>query len=226
MVDAVKVVLGRLYEPNMWDLRKEVARARNSGEALVFVDLLVPINSDIIRLALRSQDLYLIGIRTGAQVWYEFEPDVMRSDPGSSRPPASLIPGSRRIKVGSRNALYSYGALHLRQLIATGASCYTDTTTNLIAYFSGWDGQINIDYTRLRICVLMFLICEALRFRSIQTIARNWLSPPPSMPDGHWPVFEITDQMLDVAQSWEDKARSGDPDVQTWLIGMPDLLVH
>jgi len=134
--------------------------------------------------------------------------------------------------VGSRNALSSYVALHLRQLIRTGANRYAETPTSLVAFFSGWDGRIEIDYTRLRVCVLTFMICEALRFKSIHTAARNWISPPPSIPAGHWPVFEITEPMLTLAQSWEDKARSwedkakpGDPDVQTWLIGMPDLLV-
>jgi hypothetical protein len=138
---------------------------------------------------------------------------------------AGLLPGSRWIKVGSRRALSSYVALNLRQLIATGANRYAETPTSLVAFFSAWNGRIEIDYTRLRVCVLTFLICEALRFRSIGTTARDWVSPPPALPAGHWPVFEITGPMLDLAQSWADKARSGDADVQTWLAGMPDLLV-
>jgi hypothetical protein len=225
MSDAVEVMLGRLYEPNMWDVRKQVARARRSGQAVVFVDLRVPINSTVVRLALRSRDLYLIGIRNGTGIWYEFEPDTQRSDPGSAASGSAMLPGSRWIRVGSRSALSSYVALHLRQLIATGANRYAETPTSLVAFFSGWDGRIDIDYTRLRVCVLTFAICEALRFRSIETAARNWVSPPPSMPAGHWPVFEITSAMLDLAQSWGDRARSGDADVQTWLPGMPDLLV-
>jgi hypothetical protein len=62
MSDAINVTLGRLYEPNMWDVRKQVARARRSGEALVFVDLRVPINSDVVRLARRGD---LVRVRAG-----------------------------------------------------------------------------------------------------------------------------------------------------------------
>lgn len=224
MTDAISVTLGSLYEPNLWDLRKRVAQARRARQPLIFAELRVPINSDVVHLALRTEDLYLVGIRGRTSVWYEFEPDIERSSPGSG-PGKPMLPGSRRIKVGNRNALSSYGALHLPQLIATRQNRYAEMPTALVAFFSNWDGQINIDYTRLRVCVLTFIISEALRFRSIETIARNWLSPSPHQPAGIWPVFEITKEMLERARSWKDGAQSGDPDVQTWLPGMPDKLI-
>jgi hypothetical protein len=221
MSDAVKVTLGRQYEPDMWDLRKQIAAARKSGQSLVFVDLRVPINSDVVGLALRSGDLYLIGIRNGVGVWYEFDPGEARSDPESAGSAVPLLPGSQWIAVGSRRALSSYVALHLPQLIATGANRYPEGLTKLIAFFSGWDGRIDVDYTRLRVCVLTFIVCEALRFRSIENIARNWMLPA----EGYSPAFEITGPMLDLAQDWRKKAASGDSDVQTWLPGMPDRLI-
>jgi hypothetical protein len=221
MSNAVNVTLGRRYEPDMWDLRKQISLARKNGEALVFVDLSVPISSDVIRLALRSRDLYLIGICNRAGVWFEFADDKPRSDPASSAPPVPLLPGSRWIMVGSRRALYSYGALNLAGLIVAHANRYKEAPNQLIAFFGAWDGKINIDYTRLRIGVITFLICEALRFRSIETIVRAWLIPP----DGYLPAFEITRSMLDLANEWSKKAAARDPDVQTWPPGMPDLLV-
>jgi len=221
MSDAVNVTLGRRYEPDMWDLRKRIAAARKSGEALVFVDLRVPINSDVVGLALRSRDLYLIGIRNRTGVWFEFADDTARSGPASAEPPVPLLPGSRWIMVGSRRALYSYKALHRGELIAAGANRYKEAPNRLIAFFGAWDGRIDINYTRLRVCVLTFLICEPLRFRSIETIARTWLLPP----DGYLPAFEITKPMLDLANDWSKKAAARDPDVQTWLAGMADLLI-
>nr|WP_294553768.1 hypothetical protein [uncultured Rhodopila sp.] len=67
--------------------------------------------------------------------------------------------------------------------------------------------RVDIDFTRLRICVLTFLIYEALRFRSIHIAARSWMLPS----SGHWPVFEITGPMLDLAQSWKEKAAANIP---------------
>jgi hypothetical protein len=223
--DAVDVTLGRPYEPTMWDLHKAVAAARKTGKALVFVDVRAPINSPVVRLALRSRDLYLIGLRPAAQAWYEFAPDTDRSDPGSTAKAGPMLTGSRWIKVGGLNALSSYVGLQLPGLIERGQSRYADTPLSLVAFFSAWNGRIETDYTRLRVCVLIFIICEALRFRSIETAARNWLSPLPSAPAGQWPMFEITRGMLDLARSWHDMASSGHPDVQTRLGGMPDPLI-
>lgn len=217
MSDAVNLTLSRRYEPDMWDLRKQVAVARKQNQSLVFVDLRVPINSDVVGLALRARDLYLVAIRNGAGIWYEFASD----QPARVGRAAPMIGGSRWIMAGSGRALSSYGALHLPQLIATGANRFAERQNRLVAFFSKWDGRIDVDYTRLHICVLTFVVCEALRFRSIQSIVRNWIIPP----DGFAPAFEITGSMLAQARDWSKKAVSGDPDVQTWLPGMPDLLI-
>jgi hypothetical protein len=230
MSAVVEVVLGRTYEPNLWDLRKAVASARKEGAKLVFANLRAPINSDVVQIALRSRDLYLIGVRSVTQQWYEFEPDILRSQPATGKQGTPMLPSSQWIKVGSRNALSSYVALHLPKLITNATPAqptnrYSHSANDLVAFFSRWNGNISDDFTRLRLCVLIFTICEALRFRSVEATVRNWLVPSLTSETGHWPTFEITAEMMDLARSWEDHARSGHPDVQTWLLGMPDLLI-
>lgn len=229
MPNAINVMLGPLYEPNMWDLRKEIAASRSNARRLAFVDVRVPVTSDVVGLAIRTDDLYLIGIRNGAGAWFEFKADTERSNPASGGSAKPLVSGSQWIKVGSLNALSSYTALQLPALISNAVprhatNRYDSPPTELLKFFSRWNGTINDNFTRLRICVLIFVICEALRFRSIQETARNWISPLHPPPTG--PAFEITAEMLNLVRSWAEKAKSSHADVQTWLPGMRDLLVE
>lgn len=231
MDSVVSVTLGPRYLPNMWDLRKAIAWMRRDKAPLAFVDVSTPITGQPIRLALRTADLYLIGIRSAAHGWWEFEPDIVRSDPAATVPPAPLLPGSRWIRAGSGKALSSYTALRLREMILGAKpghrpNCYAKRPLDLIAFFTAWNGELNDNHARLHVCVVIFIICEALRFRSIENAACDWVSLTPRRPAGEWPVFEITLDMLERARSWRQLARSGHPDVQTWLADMPDPVVQ
>jgi hypothetical protein len=98
MREPVRVVLGPTYLPTLWDLRKRVSAARNAGEAVVFIQLSTPINSELVDLAILSSDLYLIGARGRAGVWLEFAPDDQQA--GQSGAHRTAKAETTRIPVG------------------------------------------------------------------------------------------------------------------------------
>jgi hypothetical protein len=221
MSEAVQLLLGPTYQPTLWDVRKRVAAARKAGEPLVFVRLSAPITSDVIEVAMESGSTYLIGVRAAGGKWFEFAPDS-----GSLRP---RLPGSGWIMAGGLLALASYRALRLGWMIrdapgATGQVVYTGDPNALLRFFRTWDGQITGHHVRLSLCVLIFVVCEALRFRSIETACARWIRPiGGDTPDPAG--LAITQEMLDKVQNWHSGATRGDPDIWTWPPEMPDLIV-
>jgi hypothetical protein len=232
MNQPVRVVLGSNYAPTMWDLRKRVSMARRGGEPVTFIQVGAPINSEIVEIAILSGSLYLIGVRSRDGTWFEFVPDDARGDPTQTGTPKPRLPGSRWIQVGSLPALSSYRALRLPWMLrdqpgATGVVAFADTPLELVRFFRQWDGSLSVHNARLNICVLIFLICEALRFRSIENICARYIWPIGGMPSDPIarPIFSITEEMFATVQNWYTRARSGDPDVWTWPRDMPDRLV-
>ena len=111
MSGSVRVTLGPTYQPNLWDLRKRITAARNSGEPLVFVTVSAPITSDVIEVAIESGSLYLIGVRAVQGTWLEFASDAVASSPAPSGDPRPRLPGSHWIMVGPLKVPSSYRGL-------------------------------------------------------------------------------------------------------------------
>jgi Ribosome inactivating protein len=130
---------------------------------------------------------------------------------------------------GGLRALSTYRALRLGWVIreapgAPGHVVYTGDPNSLLRFFRAWDGQIAGHHVRLNLCVLIFVVCEALRFRSIETACARWIRPiGGGVPDPAG--LTITEAMLDTVQNWHDRASRGDPDIWTWPREMPDLIV-
>jgi Ribosome inactivating protein len=227
MNQLIRVTLGPTYSPDMWDLRKHVAACRKTGTPLVFVSLQAPINSETVGLAIESGSLYLIGIRGGSGPWLEFAPDDERAHPACA-PRGARLPATRFIKAGDANALSTYRALRLPRMIAAAPAgvVYAGMPMDLMRFFRGWDGAIRGHDDRIAICMLIFLVCESLRFRSIETICARYIRPIGGMPADPVarPIFTFTAEMLETVQNWRDKAGKDDPDIQTWLPEMPDLI--
>lgn len=225
MSTTVQVSLGPTYEPTLWDLRKRVAAGRKAHETLVFVTITAPIISDVIEVAIESGSLYLVGVRAGDETWLEFAPNTGQLSPGTESDLRPRLPNSRWIMVGGLRALSSYRALRLGWYIneqpgAVGRIVYADSPIELLRFFRHWDGQLTRYDSRLSLCVLIFIICEALRFRSIENICARWIHPI-----GTDPVLPITKAMLDTVQNWHDRATKGDADIWTWPPELPDLIV-
>src|SRR3954471_14632893 len=105
MSGSVQGLLGPTYQPNLWDLRKQVAAARKAGEALVLVRLSAPITSEIIEVAIEAGSLYLIAVPAVTGNWFEFAPDTPGTESGKPR-----LPGSSWIMAGGLRALSTYRA--------------------------------------------------------------------------------------------------------------------
>jgi hypothetical protein len=211
----------------MWDLRKQIARDREAGKAVIIAEVAAPITSAAIGVALRASDLYLIGIRSGAGQWFEFAPDTNASRPGS--PQAGLmLPRSRPVMAGAATALSSYRALRLPEMISTKRASFAGGPIALVDFFAIWDGKLNHDFARLHVCVLIFVICEALRFRQIDNIAFQWTRRAIAA-DGDWPVFAVTKEMLDLVQSWSGTSDGSDGGlsrgITAWPANKPDRLI-
>lgn len=227
MTHSVRVRLNDGWSPDMWDLHKAVVATRSSGDELVFVDAWLPINMPPLGVAIESGSLYLIGVRPHGRQWFEFMPDTGQSYPGSSVPPQQRLPGSRWIMAGARPSLSSYRALKLDWLIrnkpgATGSLVYPHRPVDLLRFFHGWDGQLDSHDARLSMVVLIFLFCEALRFRSVDTVCFHWLSTRNQAlygADGSIPhmaqPLTITADLLHTIQNWDTAAAAGSPDV--WI---------
>lgn len=174
-------------------------------------------------MAIEPGSLYLVGIRSGAGAWWEFAPDnegLPSGEAGSARP---RLPNARWITVGALKALSSYRALRLRWYLdatPTGRVYYGETPIALLRFFRSWSGQLNGRHERLPMCVLLFVVCEALRFRSIENICAHWIDPR-----GKDPALVITQDMLDTVQNWHDRASRGDSDVWTLPPEFPDPLI-
>jgi len=225
MTTTSQVSLGPTYEATLWDLRKRVAAGRKANEPLVFVTIAAPIISDVIEVAIESGSLYLVGVRGGDGTWREFAPNTGQLSPEPPSEPRPRLPNSRWIMVGDLKALSSYRALRLGWYIsgrpgAVGQIVYAESPTRLLRFFQDWDGQLTRYDSRLSLCVLIFIICEALRFRSIENICARWIHPI-----GADPVLTITKTMLDTVQNWHDRATKGDADIWTWPPELPDLIV-
>jgi len=220
MSATVQVILGPTYEPTMWDLRKSVTAARKASQPLVFVRVSSPIVSEVVEVAIESGSLYMIGVRAGDGGWFEFAPDS-----GEPRP---RLPNSRWIMAGDLKALSTYRALRLGWHInakpgAKGTVIYSGDPITLLRFFRGWDGRITGFDVQISVCVLIFAICEALRFRSIENTCARWIRPVGGGSSEQ--TLAITKNMLDTAQNWHDRATSGDPDVWTWPPELPDPII-
>jgi Ribosome inactivating protein len=231
MSQPVRVILGPQYMPSMWDLGKRVRAARQANEPVIFIHLSAPINSEIVEVAILSDSLYLIGVKGRDNIWLEFAPDDDKGDPSLSGPPKSRLPGSRWVIVGDKLALSSYRALRLPWMLngvdgATGRITYAGTPLDLIRFFREWDGNLGRHDARLNILVLIFLLCESLRFRSIEDRCARYIWPVGGMPSDPVmrPILSIDGEMLDRVQEWHKLARGQHPDVWTPPAGIADPL--
>jgi hypothetical protein len=218
----VRLTLGSTYSPDLWDLRKRIAAARKDGRSITVVELHAPITSEVVEAALLSASLYLIGIRAQGGQWQEFAPDDDTANAPGAGPHRPRLPGSRWISVGALKALSTYRGLRLKWMAeaqqAEGRQlAYAGRPNDLLAFFSRWDGEINDNYTRLHACVLIFLVCEALRLRSVEDACSRWIRAGGSLA--------FTPEMIETVQNWHTRARAGNPDVWTWPPEMRDLLV-
>lgn len=242
------VRLGPTYLPDLWDLHKRVYEARRAGAALVTIALSAPITSDPLEVAIESGSLYLVGIRTRSG-WHEFYPDDTNADPRRQTPATPRLPGSRWIMVGARVALSTYRALGLSWMLTgapgtTGQVAYAERPADLLRFFSVWNGNLASFEAKLAVCVLIFIVCEALRFRSIESICADWIyvrgfrnhvAAAGSTPIGPiasemgridpvmFPAFVITSGMLEIVQNWH--ARAMTQDVWTRPPDFPDPLI-
>ena len=221
MAAPVEVILGPKYDPTMWDLRKRVSSARKADEPLVFVKIMTPINSPPIGVAIESGSLYLVGIQTAKGNWFEFAPEK----PVDARP---RLPNSRWIMAGARRALFSYRALRLESNIsgktnATGEIIFGEDASELVRFFGLWDGQIGRFDARRNVWVLIFVICEALRFQSILKACAQWINRRGEMAHG----LTIDKKMLDKVQNWHTHsgAVKTDPDIWTWPPNFTDQII-
>ena len=224
MSTTVQVSFGPTYEPTLWDLRKRVAAARKADEDLIFITVTAPITSEVIEVAIESGSLYLVGVRACDKTWWEFAP---RPSPGAASEQQPRLPNSRWIMAGALRAFDSYRGLRLDWTInqksgAVGQIVYADRQIELLRFFRRWDGQLNGYDLRLSLCVLIFSLCEALRFRSIENTCARWIRAT-----GADPVLLITKEMLDAAQNWHARSdpKKEDPDIWTWPPELPDLIV-
>ena len=231
MNQPVRVVLGPTYPPTMWDLGKRVRVARKAKEPVIFIQLSAPINSEVVDVAILSDSLYLIGVKGRDGHWLEFAPDPERGDPSWTGVLKPRLSGSRWIQVGDKFALSSYRALQLPWLLsgvdgATGLVVYAGTPMDLVRFFRDWDGDLGRHDARLAMLVLIFLVCESLRFRSIEDTCARYIWPVGGMPTDPVmrPVLSITTKMLDRVQEWHKLAREQNLDVWTPPAGLPDPL--
>jgi hypothetical protein len=105
---------------------------------------------------------------------------------------------------------------------AVGQIFYADSPIELLRFFRRWDGQLTGYDSRLSLCVLIFSICEALRFRSVENTCARWIRPI-----GTDPVLLITKEMLDAVQNWRARStpEKKDPGIWAWPLGFRDLIV-
>ena len=231
MTAAVSVVLGSTYSPDLWDLRKRISADRAAGARISFVKVRAPINSDVIEVAILSGSLYLIGVRHEGGGWLEFANDEGLASSAMLSSAKPRLPGSRWITVGNGIALSSYRALRIKDVVARakpGARTgFVGTPGQLIGALGRWDGRLDATPERLQMCVLIFLLCEALRFRSIEQLCANWINGRGPAADSQ--MLAITSELIDKVQNWKSAAaRTGadkDEDIWTWLPGAPDELI-
>lgn len=222
MSEPLSLTLGPKYMPALWDLHKHIARLDRSSEIVVVIRLQAPIVSEAIDIAILSGSLYLIGIRARGQ-WLEFANDAGLKNSSSLRDATPRLPGSRWIRVGDGIALSSYRALRVADMIGTAGVKrqelgYVGTPAGLIGEFAHWNGTLNAGPERLKLCVLIMLVCEALRFRSIERACADWIMA--RGPDAQSGRIVITPAMLDTVQNWRSKSLARDPDV---TMTPPDL---
>jgi hypothetical protein len=213
----VKIILGSQYDPTMWDLRKRVAAARKAHEPLVFLTIGAPIVSPSIGVAIESGSLYLAGVQTAKGDWFEVAPE----NATGARP---RLPKSRWIMTGAGQALFGYGALRLEWNVsdkanATGEIIYGEDASELLRFFERWDGQAGTHPARRHLWVLIFMICEALRFRSILSACAQWINQ-------RGPLI-IDKEMLSKVRKWRKQAEAlkTDSDIWTWPPKFPDQII-
>jgi hypothetical protein len=214
----------------------------------LIVEVCAPINSEVIEVAIESGSLYLFGVRAKSGTWFEFALDNERSDPRNTGPVHPRLPGSRWIMAGGAHALSTYNALQLPWLIervdgATGNLPVCGRPNDLIRLFRQWDGSISGHHIRTGLCALIFVVCEALRFRSIENNCSDWVwfhawkgyrqsggdtarateaDLAPYQPG----ALIITIEMLRTVQNWRSKALGHDPDVWTTPPGIANPLIE
>ena len=134
--------------------------------------------------------------------------------------------------VGPLKALSSYRGLQLSWNIsekpgAIGEVTYAHQPAALLRFIRHWDGKITGYDARLSLWVLIFVLSESLRFRSIENTCARWIRPIGGTSPDHagWPVLTITKAMLDTVQNWHARARAGDSDIWTWPPEMPDTII-
>lgn len=231
MVDAtIKLALGPTYPPQLWDLCKHVAAERRltkgRPERVIFVELSAPITSPVIEVAILSGSLYLIGVRRKGGSWFEFQPDTERSHPG--QPVAGpRLKGSRWIMKGNRPALFSYRELGIPDAAKAKerqgyALTYRGQPADLLCAFGEWNGILNTDEQRIRMAMLFFVVCESLRFRSVEHAVARWVRA--HVTDKPSDGFVFTSAMIEKVQKWR-KAAIDDRDVQIRTPEQPDPLI-
>lgn len=247
MDNPISVVLGPNYHLTMYELWKRVNSARSRGPSILIIEVSAPINSEILEVAIETGSLYLIGVRAKGGTWNEFAPDNDRSHPGNAGPEVRRLPGSRWIMAGGLRALSTYNALQLPWLIervdgATGNIPVCGRPNDLIRLFLQWDGAITGHHIRTGLCALIFVVSEALRFRSIENACSDWAwstayreyrqagggEGRPGAADvvAFQPgAFIITKDMLETVQNWRSKALAHDPNVWTTPPDIPNPLI-
>lgn len=228
MADRLTLVLGPQYAAGLWDLHKHLAQQDRLGEAVVIVRLRAPITSDAVDIAILSGSLYLVGIRGRDGRWFEFANDAGLASSSLLRDAAPRLPGSRWIRVGTGIALSTYRALQLPTMMTFASKKseqlgYVGSPAGLISHFSHWNGMLNASPERMAVCILILLVCEALRFRSIERVCADWILG--RGPDALAMRLVYTATMLETVQDWRKKALGRDPDVTMAPPDLPDPLI-
>ena len=150
MPQPVSIILGPTYGPDLWDLRKRISADRKAKAGITFAQVRAPINSEVIDLALRSDSLYLIGLRPTGGQWLEFMDDSNSAGMKGAPPPPSgpRLPSSRWVRSGQGRALSSYRALRLVTAQKAEADRgreygFSGLPAQLIGALARWDGALN-----------------------------------------------------------------------------------